>query len=145
MRTKLLLPALLLALAPLLVVRPVLVSGPSMEPAFRDGDLRWGLRAWVAGPPRRGEVWVVQGPQGPGLKRVLGLPGEGVELKGPRLLVDGRPLEEPWVASPELSDQGPWACGEGYLVLGDHRTVSVDGRAWGPLPRSAFVARLLAR
>lgn len=142
MKARIALPALLLALAPLLVLRPVIVSGPSMEPAFREGELRWALRAWAAGAPKRGEVWVVTGPSGTSLKRVVGLPGETVVLKGPRLLVDARPLEEPWIRFPELEDQGPWTCGNGYLLLGDHRTVSVDGRRWGPLPRSAFLARL---
>lgn len=134
--------ALALALSPLVVVRPVFVSGPSMEPAFRDGELRWALRRWAAGAPRRGDVWVVEGPQGRSLKRVTGLPGETVELLGPQLRINGRTVEEPWVRHAEHLDQGPWSCGSGYLVMGDHRTVSVDGRNWGPLPQAAFVARV---
>ncbi|HJV23265.1 MAG TPA: signal peptidase I [Holophagaceae bacterium] len=134
--------ALALALSPLLVLRPSPVRGDSMAPGLRDGALAWGLRAWVVAPPARGEVWVVQGPEGPSVKRVLGLPGETLELKGPRLTVDGRWIEEPYVNWPEREDQGPWTCGEGYLVLGDNRPRSRDGRAWGPLPRTAFLARV---
>lgn len=136
------LAALALAASPLLLLRPSPVRGDSMAPALRDGQLIWGLRAWATGAPERGEVWVVAGPEGPSVKRVLGLPGEVVDLKGPRLYVDGRWIEEPWVRWPEPTDMGPWACGEGYLVLGDNRPRSRDGRAWGPLPRAAFLARV---
>jgi signal peptidase I len=142
-KLKVFLPALALALSPLLVVRPVIVSGPSMAPTFQDGELRLALRAWIASAPRRGEVWVVEGPAGSALKRVVGLPGERVELHGPHLRVDGRPIEEPWVRFAESQDQGPWSCGKGYLVMGDNRPASVDGRAWGALPPGAFLARVL--
>lgn len=134
--------ALLLALSPFLVWRPSTVRGESMAPTLRDGQVAWGLRAWIAGAPARGEIWVVQGPEGPSVKRVLGLPGETLELRGPRLYVEGRWIEEPFVRWPEAQDQGPWACGEGYLLLGDNRPKSHDGRAWGPLPKSAFLARV---
>ena len=134
--------AFLLALAPLLLLRPSPVRGESMAPTYRDGALVLATRAWAAGAPKRGEVWVVQGPEGPTLKRVLGLPGETVTLKGPRLYVDGLWIDEPWVRWPEREDMGPWACGEGYLLLGDNRPRSRDGRAWGPLPRTAFLARV---
>ncbi|HJW34767.1 MAG TPA: signal peptidase I [Holophagaceae bacterium] len=134
--------ALALALSPFLVLRPSPVRGESMAPTFHEGQVAWGLRAWALPAPARGEVWVVLGPAGPSVKRVLGLPGETVELKGPRLTVDGRGIEEPYVRWPEPQDQGPWSCGAGYLVLGDNRPKSHDGRAWGPLPRAAFLARV---
>lgn len=114
-----------------------------MEPSFRDGELRIALRAWAAGAPARGEVWVVEGPEGPSLKRVLGLPGEVLTVEGPHLRVDGHPVEEPWVAHPEVEDQGPFPCGSGYLVLGDNRPLSRDGRIWGPLVRGRMVARVV--
>lgn len=136
------LAALVLALSPLAVVHPVRVSGHSMEPALHDGDLRWALRAWASHAPRRGEVWIVAGPQGSSVKRVLGLPGNTVEWDGPDLRIDGRRLDEPWVVHPERSGQGRADCGDGYLVLGDNRPESQDGRAWGPLSASAMRGRL---
>ncbi|WP_243294419.1 signal peptidase I [Geothrix mesophila] len=137
------LAALALALSPLAVVHPVRVSGHSMEPALRDGDLRWALRAWASHGPRRGEVWVVAGPHGSSVKRVLGLPGETLSWDGPDLRIDGQRLEEPWVVHPERGGAGRQACGAGYLVLGDNRPDSQDGRTWGPLPARSLQGRLL--
>lgn len=135
--------ALALALSPLAVVHPVRVAGRSMDPTLRDGDLRWVLRAWASPAPRRGEIWVVTGPDGEAVKRVLGLPGETVAWEGPDLRVDGRTLDEPWVVHPDRGGGGRMACGAGYLVLGDNRPESRDGRAWGALPPSCLVGRLL--
>lgn len=135
--------ALALALSPLLVVHPVRVSGQSMEPALRNGDLRLALWGWISPSPKRGQVWLVEGPYGPSVKRVLGLPGETAEWQGPDLWIDGRRLEEPWVLHPEPGGRGRAACGEGYLVLGDNRPESQDGRSWGPLPAKALRGRVL--
>jgi signal peptidase I len=135
--------ALALALSPLLVVHPVRVSGHSMEPALADGDLRWSLRIWASHPPRRGEVWVVEGPQGASVKRVLGLPGDTVAWRGPDLWVNGQRLDEPWVVHPERGGEGEQVCGLGYLVLGDNRPESQDGRRWGAVPPSALRGRVL--
>ncbi len=135
--------ALALALSPLLVVHPVRVSGQSMVPALHEGDLRWALRAWASHAPRRGEVWVVACPWGASVKRVLGLPGDTVAWQGPELWINGQRLDEPWVLQPERSGKGQQKCGDGYLVLGDNRPDSQDGRAWGALPVSAMHGRIL--
>jgi signal peptidase I len=135
--------ALALALSPLLVVHPVRVAGRSMEPTLADGDLRWALRAWASGAPGRDEIWIVAGPQGRAIKRVLGLPGDVVVWRGPDLWINGRRHDEPWVTHPERTDVGQQACGDGYLVLGDNRPGSQDGRTWGPLARQAIRGRIL--
>jgi signal peptidase I len=113
-----------------------------MEPALREGNLRWALRAWASHPPRRGEVWLVEGPQGPSVKRIIGLPGDLVSWQGPEVWINGQRLDEPWVVHPERSGSGSQVCGEGYLVLGDNRPESQDGRAWGPLPPRALEGRI---
>jgi signal peptidase I len=127
----------------LVVVHPVRVSGHSMVPTLTDGELCWVLRAWISHPPRRGEVWVVEGPEGPSIKRVLGLPGDVVDWKGPDLWINGRRLDEPWVVFPERTGERSQACGGGYFVLGDNRPLSQDGRTWGALPPAALRGRLL--
>lgn len=137
------LAALALTLSPLLVVHPVRVSGHSMEPALADGDLRWALRTWVGHVPRRGEIWVVAGPHGSSVKRVLGLPGDSVAWRGPDLSINGQRLEETWVVHPERGGEGRHECGSGYLVLGDNRPQSQDGRTWGAVPLKAMRGRIL--
>lgn len=139
------LAALLVALAPLAVVQPVRISGRSMEPALADGALRFAVRAWATHAPRRGEIWVVQGPEGASAKRVVGLPGETLDQLRGDLRLAGKFMNEPYVGQTEREDGGPWPCGEGYLVLGDNRPASRDGRAWGPLPQAAFRARVVGR
>jgi signal peptidase I len=135
--------ALALALSPLAVIRPVRVSGRSMEPALHSGDLRWALRAWASHAPRRGELWIVEGPHGPSVKRIIGLPGDLATWRGPDLWINGQRLDEPWVTQPEREGEGRLACGPGYLVLGDNRPASQDGRSWGPLPAEAMHGRII--
>ncbi|GLH72862.1 signal peptidase I [Geothrix limicola] len=137
------LTALALALSPLLVVHPLRVSGHSMEPSLADGELRWALRAWASHAPRRGDLWVVEGPQGTSVKRVLGLPGDTVTWAGPDLWINGLRLDEPWVIHPERGGEGRQVCGEGYLVLGDNRPQSQDGRSWGAIPITSMRGRIL--
>jgi signal peptidase I len=144
MRPWIPLAALALALSPLLVVHPVRVAGHSMEPTLSDGDLRWALRAWASGAPRRDELWIVAGPQGPAIKRVLGLPGDVVVWRGPDLWINGQRHAEPWVTHPERTGVGQTSCGDGYLVLGDNRPESQDGRTWGPLAKRAMRGRIFA-
>ncbi len=114
-----------------------------MEPALRPNDLKWVLRAGASHAPRRVEVWIVEGPHCPTVKRVAGLPGEVVTWEGPDVQVNGMRLDEPWVLHPERSGSGTLTCGAGYLVLGDNRPQSQDGRAWGAVPVSAMTGRLL--
>jgi signal peptidase I len=134
---------LALVLSPLGMVHPVRVSGHSMEPALVDGDLRWALRTWASHAPRRGEIWVVEGPSGPSVKRVLGLPGETLTWQGPDVWINGQRFDEPWVVHPERRGYGQQACGNGYLVFGDNRPESQDGRNWGMVPAKAMRGRIL--
>ncbi|MDR3683859.1 MAG: S26 family signal peptidase, partial [Geothrix sp.] len=66
-----------------------------------------------------------------------------VAWRGPDLWVNGQRQEEPWVVHPERSGSGQQACGAGYLVLGDNRPDSQDGRTWGTIPREALRGRIL--
>ncbi len=135
--------ALLLALSPLAAIHPVKVEGRSMEPTFHDGQLVWALWPWCAGAPARGQVWIVEGPEGTAVKRIIGLPGERVSERGGDLWIGGARLSEPYVAQVDATDGGPWRCGDGYLFLGDNRPLSEDGRAWGPLERRMLKGRVV--
>lgn len=132
------------------------------------------LRLFVTGLPKRGDVVVVRNPDGgrvPLVKRVIGLPGDVIELKNERLFVNGgiqrlrmRPIpprdDEParWIGTEELAGRihpvqvlperpamrsfGPVRVPEGEVFLmGDNRDDSRDGRYFGPRP----IADLLGR
>ncbi len=134
--------AFALALSPLAVVHPLTIAGRSMEPALHDGELCWALRAWCAGPPQRGQVWAVQAPEGTSVKRIIGLPSEHVDAKDGGIFINGQRLDEFYVQRDDRLD-GAWDCRDGFLLLGDNRRESHDGRRWGALPPSALKDRVL--
>lgn len=116
-----------------------------MIPAIRPGDWVW------ARPPRalaRGRLVVVRKTE-LFVKRVVGLPGEQVDLRNGRVLVNGRRLSEPYVqetAFLEPMADGSWTLGaQDYLVLGDARDDSLDSRRWGPVPKNEIVGVLAWR
>jgi signal peptidase I len=109
---------------------------------------------------RRGDVIVFKYPDDPNrdfIKRVIGLPGETVELKAKKVYIDGHPLEEPYVhfLEPASDSQevtsfdvreryGPVRVPEGhYFVMGDNRDNSQDSRYWGFLTRDYVKGRAL--
>jgi signal peptidase I len=128
-------------------LEPVLVEGDSMRPTLLPGQ-----RVAVGPldrPPRRGDLVVVRRPLiGGGLevvKRVVGLPGERVRLVAGRLEVDGLAVAEPylgWATCDEARDLDLRLGEDQYLVLGDHRAASTDGRDFGPVPAAALTGRV---
>jgi signal peptidase I len=124
-------------------LEPMLVKGGSMRPTLSPGQ-RIAV-APLLRPPRRGELVVVRRP-GSSLevvKRVVGLPGERVRLRAGRLEVDGRPVPEPYLDGGSGAGELDLALGPAqYLVLGDHRAASTDGRDFGPVGADAVVGRV---
>ena len=112
---------------------------------------------------KRGDVVVFRYPVNPAVdfvKRVVALPGETVEIRNKRVLINGRPLQEPYalhldpnvyqfeaeLAEPYRSrDQfGPFRVPlRSYFVLGDNRDLSHDSRYWGPVGREMIKGRAL--
>jgi signal peptidase I len=110
---------------------------------------------------RRGEVVVFKYPEEPErdfIKRVIGLPGETVELRRKQVYINGRPLDEPYVhflvppstraqefAAYDVREQyGPVTVPDGqYFVMGDNRDNSQDSRYWGFLPRDFIKGKAL--
>jgi signal peptidase I len=109
---------------------------------------------------RRGDIVVFKYPDDPErdfIKRVIGLPGETVELRNKKVYIDGRPLDEPYVHFLEpASDYGEITSSDvrenyhpvrvpedQYFVMGDNRDNSQDSRYWGFLPRSYIKGKAL--
>ena len=118
---------------------------------------------WLLGKRElaRGDVVVFKYPQDPRrdyIKRVIGLAGETVEVRGKQVLVDGVALSEPYARFPEPAHEGDAegtqpAATDGFgptrvptgelFVLGDNRDRSRDSRSWGFLPRDQVKGRAL--
>ena len=101
---------------------------------------------FVFDPPARGEVIVFNYPRDPRkdfVKRVVGLPGERVEVLAGTVYVDGEALPEPYLQRKDRSDAPPLTLGEKeYYVIGDNRRNSNDSRSWGALPEDNIVGRV---
>ena len=113
----------------------------SMAPALAPGD-RISVDS-RGGVPKRGEIWVFSMPNGTTLvKRVIGLPGETIEVTGGRVLIDDGPIAEPYVVVPMTYAMPPVRLGaDEYFMLGDRRNGSNDSHVWGPLPKDRLVGR----
>ena len=99
--------------------------------------------------PRRGDVIVFKYPLDPSrdfVKRVIGLPGETVEIHRGTVKIDGKALEEPYLEERDLSSLGPVLVPpDSYFVVGDNRDGSSDSRQWGPVPLENIVGKVLVR
>jgi signal peptidase I len=91
------------------------------------------------------------GPPVPDLvKRVIGLPGDTVEVHNNKVYLDGKVLPEPWLpattdeSDPYTANYGPFTVPAGdYFVMGDNRTRSCDSRMWGPVKASSVVGKVV--
>jgi signal peptidase I len=121
------------------------VRGSSMEPTLEDGQYMVVSKVvyWIHSP-ERGDVIVFHPPNNPNedyIKRIIGLPGEQVEIESGTVLAGSVLLEEPYIASPGFYS-GVWDLGEGeYFVLGDNRRNSSDSHAWGVFPEKDIVGK----
>jgi len=121
------------------------VDGMSMEPTLHSGEFVIVNRlAYRLGQPKIGDVIVFHPPTDPEqeyIKRVIGLPGDEVVISNKQVKVNGRLLDEPYIAAPPRYDS-TWTVPEGSLfVLGDNRNNSSDSHAWGPVPLQNVVGK----
>jgi signal peptidase I len=133
------------------LIQPFYVKGASMEPNFYDheylivDELSYRLRA-----PARGEVIVFRAPGAIKqyfIKRIIGLPGETIEVNSGRILLNSKELQETYLPS-YIKTNGEvkrTLLKDEYFVMGDNRGSSFDSRSFGPINQSAIVGRALIR
>jgi len=138
------------------VFQPFLVKGQSMEPNFGDGDyLIIDEISYQFRNPQRGEVVVFKYPQNPSLryiKRVIGLPGETIEIEDDKVIIfisgESQILDESDYLSQSIATPGSLSISlseNEYFVLGDNRPASADSRRWGALPEENIIGRVFFR
>ena len=138
---------LVCALLRLFVFHLVRIEGNSMQDSLCSGEIalvtRFDYR--FGGTPARGDVVECRFPGRVDtyVKRVIGLPGETVEIHGGKTYIDGAALDEPYVFS--IAEDFSISLGENeYLVLGDNRAESYDSRAedMGPIGAEDMLGRV---
>ncbi len=139
------------------VAAPYLVQGASMDPTFHSADYLIVDRiSYRLEDPARGDVIVFRYPQDPSrsfIKRIIGLPGETIDIRGNTVRIinpenpDGFAISEPYIASENARDSTVTVTlgANDYFVLGDNRKASADSRIWGALPRDLITGRALLR
>ena len=128
----------------LFLYQPVKVEGTSMMPALEDQE-RIFINKFVYrfgfGEIEHGDTVVFWFPRDPSksyIKRVIGLPGDTIEVREGEVRLNGAPVNEPYVAK-EFRDRitvpATRVPPDSFYVMGDHRTSSNDSRSWGVVPR----------
>lgn len=130
--------AMALFLNHVVFINATIPSG-SMENTIMEGDRLLGLRmAYNHSEPKRGDIIIFKYPDNEEenfIKRVIGLPGETVEIRDAKIYINGSqtPLEEDYLKEEWVIETGPFLFEvpeECYLVLGDNRNSSKDARYW---------------
>ncbi|MBN1249093.1 MAG: signal peptidase I [Anaerolineae bacterium] len=126
------------------------VQSISMEPTLHEGQyLIVSKIAYWLREPQRGDIVVLDPPDHrstiPYIKRVVGLPGERVEIRDGRVWVDGVALNEPYVSGPAMYQDDVVLGPDEYLVLGDNRNNSSDSHVWGALPEDNILGKTVFR
>jgi len=146
----------------LFFLQPHQVNGQSMVPNFQDGEhVLTDKVSYKMRDPQRGEVVVFHAPpdahcpEGTGcdfIKRILGIPGDTVEVKENAIWVNGNKLPESYIPSdfPILpgnatKGQGVYLGPNEFFVSGDNRPYSSDSRTWGAITKDEIIGRVFFR
>lgn len=142
------------------LIQPFYVKGASMEPNFHDHEyLIIDEISYRFDEPERGDIVVFRYPKNPQeyfIKRVIGLPGETVEIKDGEVIIyndqfqDGAVLDEAYLSS-DVKTYGGYIKDavvlkdDEYFVLGDNRNSSKDSRSFGSVNKSFITGRVMLR
>lgn len=146
----------------LFFLQPHQVNGHSMDHTFENGDfLLTDKVSYRVGDPKRGDIVVFHAPEsancptGTGcdfIKRVIGLPGDTIQVRDNHIFLNGQLLKESYLPPDLVTEPGAFTrnktivVGPGeYFVCGDNRPGSSDSRAWGTVPKENIVGRAFFR
>lgn len=130
------------------LIQPFYVKGASMEPNFFDHEyLIIDEISYRFKEPQRGEIVVFKYPRDPRqyfIKRIIGLPGEKVEIKNEKIYINGEVLDESIYLNPGTKTFGDLVITlekDEFFLMGDNRNFSLDSRSFGPVSREYIIGR----
>jgi len=119
----------------------------SMQPNFQPGQrLIVNRVVYKLHEPERGDVIIFPNPNNPSeefIKRIIGLPGETIEIKDEAVYINDAKLEEPYIKEPTRKPFPKQKIPEGeYFVLGDNRNNSIDSRQGWTVPQKSIIGKV---
>ncbi len=137
--------AIVIFLALQFTLQVSVINGQSMEPNLHDGQrLLVNKAAYYLNQPERGDIIVFNPPNNPEavyIKRIIGLPGDTVEIKAETVYIDGSPLDEPYQRPPNYTMDERTVPATEYFVLGDNRIDSNDSHNNWTVPRDNIIGK----
>ena len=143
-------------------IQTVHVIGSSMYPTVMDQDYLIATKIdYRLHPPQRGDIIIMKDPYDPSrdfIKRIVGVPGDHILIRGGQVYINGHALKEPyinpqepwtedadWPLTPTTNPEGVLLSSDEYFVMGDNRNHSSDSRVFGVVHRDQIEARAWIR
>jgi signal peptidase I len=124
------------------------ITDNSMQPGLSvDSYVMINKQAYLFRPPQRGDIIVLHLPTNTSvdfLRRVIGVPGDTVQIDQTHVIVNGVTLKEPYISTNSTPVVNTWKLQDNqYFVLGDNRPTSEDSRFWGPISKDYIVGKAI--